>query len=194
MLRETVHFTRKLSPCSNRTSSHAQDAFAYRERGCRGGRFEAKYPGVDLYLKDDAEYRSVFNDKVASFQCTGAVKPTTISPEPETSGYQHWVWSSQMLKQKCAHFDRLSVEVRIGDPGSYDQLKLEFAGSDGKQHFIAKSPEKGFRKWQDVDLQGVFKTSVIDINRIRRVRLVVVPTNDFIGGRAWKLDGIYAEP
>ncbi|PHH77918.1 hypothetical protein CDD80_7600 [Ophiocordyceps camponoti-rufipedis] len=192
-LSKCVDVTGQLSGAvtSLRPSVAAGTCAFYTERGCRGGRFEARYPGIDLYLRDDVEYRSVFNDKVASFQCNGTVKPTATSLEPKkTSGNQHWVWSSQMLEQQCTHFDRLWVQVRIGDPGSYDQLKLEFVGSEGKQHFIAESPDKGFRMWQDVDLNGVFKTDVISINRIRRVRLVAVPTNSFSGGRPWKLDGI----
>ncbi|UNI18691.1 hypothetical protein JDV02_004946 [Purpureocillium takamizusanense] len=73
--------------------------------------------------------------------------------------------------RNCTSLSALKFGLQLSDQwfaGTWDSLVVAFGA--GETHGIASSPNTGFHEWQNIDMQRVFKSDVVPLHHLTKLR------------------------
>ncbi|PHH70308.1 hypothetical protein CDD80_6107 [Ophiocordyceps camponoti-rufipedis] len=173
---------------SIRPSRNAGTCHFYLMNKCQGtdmfkGRYSEKGSTFD---GPESHGLEIFNNKIRSFKCDGKL----VRHRAHTT--EHWAWSTETQETICTHLEALYVNLRLGPgrgQGTNDKIMLEFTGQPGNWHTIGENIAGGFDQWQQMDLSDMFHSPVVEVSRLRELRVNSIKTS-WWGGDLWGLEGI----
>ncbi|KAK4093597.1 hypothetical protein Purlil1_1931 [Purpureocillium lilacinum] len=131
--------------------------------------------------------------------------PRQVEPPPSNASGQHesdgCCRAATVLRNKiadlpgavlrtCTRLSALKFGIQLSDSwlsGTWDTLILAFG--DGEAHKIASSPGRGFHEWQNISMQRTFKSDVVALDHLTRIRIFQEPTSVLVHDK-WDLVGV----
>ncbi|PFH55641.1 putative enterotoxin [Ophiocordyceps unilateralis] len=168
---------------SLRPQSAAGTCTFYQIPDCGGLSFNASWPGMSLYRRDDL---GLFNDQVQSLRCDGVKVCGRGMPDVP------WCRRSHKF---CDFVDELKVKFELGDEdssssGTWDTIMLSLSTARSSTVIqLAKEPSAGFSIDKDIDLFETFKSEKIALADINNLGLLDLPNKGYNRKDAWQFKG-----